>query len=128
VPVRAAFNLSDGFKYEGLTLNPQLSYERRSPEGWSYEASVGPVLADQQYQANYYQVDPEFATANRAAYKAKAGLLSWRANLGVSKTVSPQLRLLGAVRYETVNGAANQDSPLVKEKNGFSFFLGLDKS
>ena len=126
VPVRAAFNLSDGFKYEGLTLNPQLSYERRSPDGWSYEASVGPVLADQQYQANYYQVDPEFVTANRAAYKAKAGLLSWRANLGVTKAVTPQLRLLAAVRYETVKGAANQDSPLVKEKNGFSFFLGLN--
>lgn len=126
IPVRAAFNLSDGFKYEGLTLNPQLSYERSSTDGWSYEARVGPVLADQQYQANYYQVDPEFVTANRAAYKAKAGLLSWRASLGVAKVVTPQLRLLGTVRYETVNGAANQDSPLVKEKNGFSFFLGLN--
>lgn len=128
VPVRAALNLSDKFGYEGLSLNPHISYERRDPAGWSYEASIGPVFADQKYLANYYQVDPEFVTANRAAYKAKAGLLSWRANLGVTKAVTPQLRLLGAVRYETVNGAANQDSPLVKEKNGFSFFLGLNYS
>lgn len=128
VPIRAAFNMSEGFRYEGVAFNPQLSYERRTPSGWSYEANIGPVWGDQKYQANYYQVDPEFATASRAAYQAKAGLVSWRANLGVTKAITPQLRIFSALRYETVKGAANENSPLVKEKSGVSFFIGLNYS
>ena len=128
IAVRGSFDLNDRLAFAGMSLLPELSFERSSPDGWQLDASVGPVWGDRKYLANFYEVAPQYATLNRPAYEAQSGLLSWRGDLALSKQVGPRLKLLSAVRIESARGAANTRSPLLQRNSGVSAFAGLTYS
>lgn len=128
VAVRGSFDLNNSLAFSGVSVLPKLSFDRTSLNGWQVEASAGPVWGDKKYLANFYEVAPQYATANRPAYTARAGLLSWRSDVALSKQIGPRLRLLSALRFESAKGAANANSPLVKRSSGVSTFAGLTYS
>ncbi len=124
-PLRAVFDLSDGAAHRGLSFEPKLIFERRSPSGWAYSASVSAIVADRKLARTFYEVTPAEATAQRAAYSASSGLVSWRLGTTVSRSLSPDWRLFGFARLDTVAGAANESSPLVRQKTGGSVGVGV---
>lgn len=128
VALRGSFDLNDRLAFAGVSVLPKLSFDRTSASGWQIEASAGPVWGDRKHLANFYEVAPQYATTNRPAYEARAGLLSWRGDLALSKQVGPHLKLLSAVRFESAKNAANANSPLVKRSTGISTFAGLTYS
>ena len=65
------------------------------------------------------------ATATRAAYEAKAGLIATRLAVNLSKRLSTDWRLFGYARVDSVAGAANRRSPLVDRPTGASTGIGL---
>lgn len=124
-PLRAVFDLSDGAAQRGLSFEPELVYERRTQGGWRYNASVGAIVADKKLAATFYQVTPAQATLARPAYSAQSGLVGWRLATSFSRSLSPDWRLFGFARLDSVAGAANKNSPLVRQTTGATLGLGV---
>ncbi len=125
LPVRGVFDLSDGFASRGLAFEPELQYQRRSDLGFAYGTSVGAVFANRRLAGTFYTVRPSEATATRAAYNASSGLIAWRVGVSINKELTPDWRLFGFARFDSVAGAANEDSPLVRRTSGASVGVGL---
>ena len=125
LPLRAVFDLSDGGQYRGMSFEPKLVYERRSDSGWRYGASVGAIVADTKLAQTFYDVSRAEATALRPAYSAKSGLVAWRLGTSFSRSLSRDWNLFGFARLDTVAGAANEASPLVRQKTGATLGLGV---
>ena len=125
VALRGVFDLTDSFKDKGLALEPELIYENTAPQGWSYSAALGLVLGDQRLADTFYGVAPAYATLARPAYQAGAGLIASRLSMGLSRKLSPELRIFGFARVASVEGAANLGSPLVRQNTGSTIGLGL---
>jgi outer membrane scaffolding protein for murein synthesis (MipA/OmpV family) len=71
-------------------------------------------------QSLLYSVTAAQSTANRAAYQAQAGLMALRLSGSLSYPLAPDTRLLVFGRVDSVQGAANQASPLVRQNTGAS--------
>ena len=124
-PLRAAFDLSDGAAHRGWAFEPELVYERRSDSGWAYSASIGAIVADRKLAGTFYDVSAAEATLLRPAYAARSGLVGWRLGTSVSRSLGADWRLFGFARVDSVAGAANQHSPLVRQTTGTTVGVGL---
>ncbi len=124
-PLRAVFDLSDKAAHRGLSFEPKLVFDGKPIDGWRYSASVSAIVADRKLARTFYEVTPAEATAQRSAYAAQSGLVAWRLSTAVSRSLSPDWRLFGFARLDTVAGAANEASPLVRQKTGASVGVGV---
>ncbi len=124
-PLRGVFDLNDRMAYKGMAFEPELIFERRSKDGWSYSTSIGAVWGNRQLADTFYGVAPAYATPERPAYAANSGLIAWRLGASVSHKLSPDLRLFGFARADSVARAANASSPLVQQQTGTSVGVGL---
>lgn len=125
LPLRGVFEARDLGRHRGMSLEPELSLDHRAKGGWSYGLTAGLLIGDQRLGATYYSVAPGEALPDRPAYEAKAGLLAWRLKAGVSRSLSPDVRVFAFGRLDSVAGAANRDSALVRRTTGASFGIGL---
>jgi MipA family protein len=124
-PLRAVFDLSDSAAHRGWSFEPELVFARQARAGWRYSASVGAVVADTKLARTFYEVTSVDATALRPAYDAKSGLVGWRLGAFASRELSADWRLFGFARLDSVAGAANENSPLVRQTNGASVGVGV---
>ena len=123
LPVRAAFAIDfDNFEHVGFAASPHFTFHKwfrawRRP--WRLGLSAGLEFADEELHNFYYQVNPEFATATRPAYDADAGFGGTRfiATL-ISRTRKSWLSLFA--RYDRLDGATFEDSPLVERSDGLT--------
>lgn len=125
LPLRGVFEARDPRRHRGFSLEPQLALEHRVAGRWSYGASLGLLLGDRRLASTYYAVAPGEALAWRPAYEARAGLIAWRLKAGIAQQLAPDLRLFAFGRIDSLAGAANRDSPLVRRTTGASLGLGL---
>jgi outer membrane scaffolding protein for murein synthesis (MipA/OmpV family) len=126
LPLRAVIEARSGLRRQGWTMEPRLVWEKRGEAArWTMEAQLGAVFGDGRINRYFYEVQPQYATADRPAYKADSGLLLVRTGVFGTYRLNPDLRLFGFVRYETYSGAANQDSPLMKRSTGTSAGVGF---
>ena len=125
LPVRGVFNLSDSLRHSGLKAEPTLTLRGSTDGNWRYTLGAGVLLADKKLSDTLYGVNPLYATPNRAAYEAGGGLMAWRLSGGVTKQIAQNLRLFAFTRFDFVAGAKNENSPLVRQKNGATVGLGL---
>jgi hypothetical protein len=125
VPLRGVFDVNNRFAYRGLALDPEIQWNRTDPTGSSLTLGAGALFGDRQLAGVFYDVAPAYVTASRDAYDAKAGLIAWRLRLSTSHRLSPDWRVFGFGRIDSVAAAANAGSPLVSRNEGFSFGVGL---
>ena len=125
IPLRGVFDLSNQVEHKGLSFEPKLIYERQSSSGWSYNASIGAIFADTKLAQTFYEVNNAQATPLRPAYAATSGLVAWRLGSSFSRSLSPDWRLFGFARLDTVAGAANELSPLVRQTTGATVGMGV---
>ena len=126
LPLRAVIEGRGGLRRQGWTAEPRLVWETRGDGArWTLEAQLAAVLGDRRINRYFYEVAPQYATAERPAYRADAGLLLVRTGVGGTWRVHPDVRLFGFVRYESYAGAANEDSPLMRKSTGTSAGIGL---
>jgi len=123
-PLRAVFDLGDKGAHRGVSFEPRLVYARQSGP-WRYGASVGAIVADARLAQTFYQVNAAEAIAGRPAYNAESGLVSWRLGGSFSRSLSRDWSLFGFARMDSVAGAANESSPLVRRTTGGSVGLGV---
>lgn len=69
LPVRAVFDVSNSFKRKGITVEPELTFERRAFGGWRYSTGISTVWGNRQMAETFYQVRPDQVLADRAAYR-----------------------------------------------------------
>lgn len=128
LPVRAVFDLSDALRHRGWAAQPELSYERRARGDWRYSLGLSAIAGDRRLAELYYGVSASQALPDRPAYAARPGLIAWRLQTLFSKPLNSDWRVFGFARLDSVVGAANRASPLVRQTTGASVGLGISYS
>lgn len=125
LPVRAVMTLESSPRYVGATFSPNLNLDLRMPtHGWNIGALTGPLFATRAYHAQYYQVDPAYARADRPAYQARGGYAGWQTIVSTSKRFGDTW--FGAfLRHESLQGAVYADSPMVKRNSSLTAGFGM---
>ncbi len=96
------------YPHLNLNLRPEL------PGGkWNVGLQAGPLFATREYHRYFYGVEPQFATLQRPAYQASGGYSGALALATLSQRVG-KLWIGGFVRFDTLQGAVFENSPLVK--------------
>lgn len=125
VPARWVIDVSDRFRERGAVLEPTLVYSRDANDRAMFRVSAGVLLGNRRLARTWYGVDAAYADEARPAYDARGGLIAWRLGAAVSKAVAPNWRAFGFVRVDSVAGAANRASPLVRQTVGASIGVGF---
>ena len=125
IPVRAVFDVNDGFAHRGWTFEPRLSHTAWTGDSFALVVTAGALVADRALAHLYYGVDAPYATPARPAYDARAGLVAMRLGAGLRHRISPTLRLQYFAQLETVRGAANEASPLVRSRQDAGIGVSL---
>lgn len=126
LPLRAVIEARNGFRQQGYTFEPELTYSVTGPRGlWTMGMNLSLVAGDSKINRYFYEVAPVFATAQRSAYQADAGLMLVRVGANASRKLGPDVRVFGFARYDSYASAANKDSPLMRRNNGMSAGLGF---
>jgi MipA family protein len=125
LPLRGVFEIDGGIKQRGLAFEPRVSYDNRNiGGGWGLSTNAGVVIGDRKYNEFLYGVPRQFATPTRAAYQAKAGVITPRVQLTLLYSLTEDVRFFGFTRYDFASAGANRDSPLHVKNGGASFGLG----
>ena len=124
VALRFAYTLDSELDHVGYVIQPRLSWNKPSRRlgDWQLNFNTGPLYISEEYHQYYYSVDPAEATPTRSAYDAEAGYSGWRTDFSYSKRFN-QFWLGGFFRYNSLQGAEVEDSPLVLEKD--SLIVGI---
>jgi outer membrane protein len=125
IPLRGVFDVSDGFAARGVAFEPDIGWSRRAASGWSVGAGVGALVGNAKLNETFYGVAPQYASAARPAYAARAGLIATRLSLNLGRPLGRDWRLFLSARAESVQGAANRASPLVDKRGGLTIGAGL---
>jgi outer membrane scaffolding protein for murein synthesis (MipA/OmpV family) len=119
LPLRAAVTVEGSPKSIGWVFHPKLNMDITDIPGmggWNLGMLAGPLFGDKRQHAYYYTVAPQYATADRPAYEAKAGYAGMQYLAALSKRF-PKYWIGGFVRYDNLSGATFEDSPLVRKKD-----------
>ena len=127
LPVRAV--IASDIKHssnEGWLLEPHFSVEKRRmyKSGLAMKFTLGLKYATRDFHAYYYDVAPVFSTTTRPAYLSEKGYggfftgmrVSWREGNWIWWTL---------LRYQNLNGAVFEDSPLVEQKDYYLLGVGF---
>lgn len=128
LPARAVFSTDFGrVDHRGYLFNPRFYYARRNifNSGIDVTSSIGSSFATKKLQEYYYRVEPRFATATRPAYEADGGYLGSNIALGLSYGITKRVRAYVGGQVGYYGGAANEDSPLFRQKVNASVHAGF---
>ncbi len=106
----------------GWVFQPQINMDFRHTwlgEGWSLGFAAGPLYGDSRYHNYFYGVAPQFATPQRPAFKATGGYAGAQVLGAVSKRF-PSFWVGAFARWDTLNGAVFEASPLVRQNESFA--------
>lgn len=108
----------------GVIFSPTLNLDLKPGNDWNLGLSGGPIYASRQYHDYFYAVAPQYVTASRPAYEARAGYSGTQFLGTLSKRFSSYW--VGAfVRADYLKGAVFEDSPLVKQDYSVSAGFGI---
>lgn len=119
LPLRTAVTLEGSPKDIGWVFHPKLNMDITDLPGlpgWNLGMLAGPLFGDQRQHAYYYSVAPQYATADRPAYEAKAGYAGMQYLVAFSKRF-PKYWIGSFLRYDNMSGATFEDSPLMRKKD-----------
>ena len=117
IPARAAIATDLSYtKGVGYVVSPHLNLTTHpvfAGGRWNLGAQLGPLWASSEYHQYYYGVESRFATPERPAYDAPGGYAGSSALVSLTRRIG-KWWVAGFARYDTLKGAAFEDSPLVR--------------
>lgn len=125
LPLRSVHDLSDGLQRRGASFEPALRWQGPVGSGFFVNTGLSAVVADRDLAHTFYGVEASQATAGRPAYSARAGLLTWRVSGSLAWRMGTNWNAFTYARMDSVAGAANEASPLVRNTTGVSAGLGV---
>jgi len=131
MPLRAAVavNFADfETEYVGAVFVPhlELSLRRLGGSGWNLGLSAGPIFATNDYHDHYYSVRPELARPGRPAYDAPGGYSGMSFGLTLTRRY-PKYWVGAFLRYDNLNGAVFEDSPLMRTRHAILAGVGISR-
>jgi outer membrane scaffolding protein for murein synthesis (MipA/OmpV family) len=127
LPARAAFAVDwQHFNDIGWLFTPQLNmdFNNIADSGWNIGVMLGVIYADRRYHQFFYNVAPQYVTADRPFYAASGGFSGSQILLGVSRRFS-DFWFGEFVKWDDMSQAVVANSPLVTTKRYFTFGLAL---
>ncbi len=125
LPVRAAVTLERDPRFIGTTFSPNLNLDLNDlGGGWRLGLLTGPLFADAKNHGFFYTVEAPYATSSRPSYRATGGYSGWRVLAATSRRVG-DIWWGAFLRYDQLNGAAFEDSPLVSKRSAVTAGLAV---
>ena len=117
----------NSFDEQGYIVEPAFVYEFKSKRDSQLEVQFDIEILNGSERLNeyFYNVEAQYATAQRPEYHADAGYIGTELGIGVSLPVNRNLRIFAGMDAEFYDNSANQDSPLFKDKTAISGGIGL---
>lgn len=122
-----SFGFNGGFDidtgYQGWHSSLDLSYQNKSSfedQKLSLFLKAGLHFADSNYNDYFYGVANQYATSQREAYDADAGYAGLSLSSSLYKELTPKLSIGCYARWNNLNGAVFEESPLVRDKNNYA--------
>lgn len=128
IKTRSVFSTDlSNFAHRGYVIHPELSYDHYDLFGENSRLSINfaPVWGSEKLHDYFYQVSGEFATDERPEYDAKGGYLGSEISVSLSTMVSKKIRVFAFTQINLHHEAANQASPLFRNKDTYSVGLGF---
>ncbi|MGE5757312.1 MAG: MipA/OmpV family protein [Sideroxydans sp.] len=134
MPLRAA--IASDFSHVqhiGWLFQPQLNLDFHDIDrsGWNIGLVGGVIYSDKHYHGYFYNVAPQYATAERPAYTASGGYSGTQFIFAFNKRYETYWTG-GFMKWDSLKGAVFENSPLVKSKEyftvGFAITWIFDKS
>jgi outer membrane scaffolding protein for murein synthesis (MipA/OmpV family) len=124
LPLRSVLATDFSYLHDvGFIFQPQLNLDVHNvfgQTGWNLGMGAGPIFTDQRYNQYFYGVDARYATPDRPAYTASGGYAGSLFVVALSKHF-PNYWASGFVKWDRLQGAAFEESPLVKNKDSATF-------
>ncbi|WP_042885747.1 MipA/OmpV family protein [Cupriavidus necator] len=127
LPVRLSVTVESSPKAIGWIFSPNLNLDVANVgglAGWNLGLMAGPLFSTARYNRYFYSVDEQFATAARPAYEARGGYSGSMALASLSKRFR-HLWFGAFVRYDRLDGATFENSPLVRRNDALAAGLAL---
>lgn len=127
LPLRAAFTVESSPRRIGWILSPNLDLDIADlPQlpGWKLGMAAGPMWASRAQHRYFYGVAPPYAGPSRPAYEAGPGYSGSQVLLTLSKRY-PGTWVGAFIRYDSLAGAAFEDSPLVQKRHAAAAGIGV---
>lgn len=127
MPLRVPMTVESSPRLVGWVFSPRINLDIDNVLGqaeWNFGFGAGPIVADRTFHDYFYSVAPQFATPQRPAYEAKGGYSGMHFLTSLSKRF-PDHWVGAYLRYDTLSGAAFEDSPLVRSKHYLSGGFGI---
>jgi outer membrane scaffolding protein for murein synthesis (MipA/OmpV family) len=121
------------FRHAGWLFQPQLNLDFHDIDhsGWNVGLVGGVIYSDRHYHGYFYNVEPQYATADRPAYTSGGGYSGTQFIFAFNKRHEGYWTG-GFMKWDSLKGAVFADSPLVRSKEyftvGFAVTWILDKS
>src|SRR5262249_7791777 len=119
------FDAYDNLKYKGWAFEPRITHTAWQNDTTSVVVSASMLFGSRSINDVFYGVAPAYATPQRPAYEARAGLINTTLGGFVLHRISPVLQLTFFANVSTVRGNANSGSPLLLQKQNGGFGLAL---
>ena len=124
LPVRSV--IATDFTYLrdiGFMFQPHLNLDVQNvfdQTGWNWGMGAGLIFTDSRYNQYFYGVDTTYARPDRPAYTARGGYAGSQFVAALTKRF-PGYWVSGFVKWDMLQGAAFEGSPLVKRKETSTF-------
>lgn len=123
-PIRGGFSVGNKFMaYQGWTTNPRLHHEM-DLNHWKLTTTFGPVFSNSRYHGFYYDVGRQDVRPGRDYYQSDNGYTGTRLSTGIKRRIGDYF-VAGKLTYYNLDGASNEDSPLVKKNDYFGVSVVL---
>ena len=124
--LRAASSINfDGgvnFEYQGFNGELNLIYHNRQfykSHGFKYFLKAGLNMADHKLNSYFYDVPTMYITPERSAFQSDGGYAGFSLAASVQQDITENISIGFYSRWDNLNGAVYDSSPLVKEQNNF---------
>jgi outer membrane scaffolding protein for murein synthesis (MipA/OmpV family) len=127
LPLRLPVTVQSSPQSIGWNFTPRLNLDIQDiagRAGWNFGVGAGPLFAARKYNQYFYSVDPQYVTVDRPAYDAKGGYSGTQFISALSKRF-PKFWVGAYLRYDALQGAVFEDSPLVKQKYYIAGGVGI---
>jgi outer membrane scaffolding protein for murein synthesis (MipA/OmpV family) len=127
LPLRVPVTLESSPQAIGWNFSPRLNLDVQNVAGhagWNFGIGAGPLFAARKYHQYFYSVAAQYATPDRPAYQAKGGYSGLELISALSKRF-PRYWVGAYIRYDTLQGAQFEDSPLVKQRYYVAGGIGI---
>jgi outer membrane scaffolding protein for murein synthesis (MipA/OmpV family) len=127
MPLRSAFAVESPPEAVGWTFSPEFALDWVNHVGydaWKLGFLAGPLFANRRYNSYFYSVQSRFATASRPEYQASGGYAGTEFLTALSKRY-PKYWVGAFMRYDSLSGAAFENSPLVQRDHYWTAGFGI---